>query len=878
MNWIRVISCILLYILSTQSYQIRAQSVLAEKWVPNQSDTSYQAIIDHLEKDYNLYFSYSPNILNEQSYFQTGDSKTIGRLFKEIFTKNNIDFEIVEERRILLYKSKLQKIEISGVIRDLDSKESIPAASILIKEAGKYATANDDGYFYCFIEGKDSVTIIFNSIAYSANSFVFNESQSKLIIELSSNHNSQIATITPLVDSLVNSVDPAKDEDFIKRSTSVGLSVFGLPDITQQIRNQAMVQNGNEGQSGFVVKGGSIDQNLILVDGMPVYDISHIGGLSSIFISPAIKELKLYSAGAPSEYGGKLSSVMDVKINEGNTEEFKGEATFGWTGAEGHLEGPLVRNRTAISLSGRYNDFNFLSDDYFSRLGGYNDSELNFYDFYSKLHHKFSPTNRISLTYYRGKDKLFLFSQKQINSGNEARILAEENRFQWGNELLSLQWNKLLTKKIFLASKIGFSNYNLNGDGFLSDQTSLDSSIVVGVNASSSIRNIVGSVKFDIYETSIGKLNFGANTIIHNFAPKLNESLWINEELVSSNTSNSEQSKALEFNAFVENSISFTDHLSLRGGLAMSSFSVIDTSYYLIEPRAKLIYRKNKHILDLNISINHQYVHLLSNPGPGLPSDIWIPSSKELEPSRAQDITLGYNYFLSDDLKFEIQGYFKYMQGLKENIAGPDVLQALIGNSLTVTNILTSETDWQKRIEQGRGYSTGLGGSLNYNSKKFQCILSYTFTRTKHLFPSIQQFLDVPTDTLFNGRHDRPVDLLAQVSYSITDDWTLFGKFVYGTGLSYTYPDSYFQGPPEKYFATGRNNTRLPDYHHLDINLSYTKELKNYNLYFNLGLYNVYNRNNIFYTYLNLNENNALQETGVGLLPRLPSATFKISF
>ena len=871
----RVICIILLYVLCTQSNNISAQGVLSEKWISSPSDTTYLNIIEKFESDYRVAFNYSPNIL-EAAYFNTSDITSVDELFDLIFTQKDIAFEVIDNRRILLYKIKSNKIEISGVVRDVNSKESIPAAFIIIKELGEYVVANDDGYFYIETENLDSITVIFNSIGYSAKSFVKKESGSKLTIELNSDISGSIPTITPF-DSISTSFPITPD--ITKEKSGPSFNPFGLPDIAQTIKDQVMVQNGNEGQSGFVVKGGSIDQNLILVDGMPVYDMSHIGGLSSIFITSAVKEVKLFSEGMPAEYGGKLSSVMDVKINEGNTEKFRGDFALGLIGAEGHIEGPLVKNKTAISLSGRFNDLNFLSDAFFENFGGYEDSDLNFHDVYAKLHHKFSPTNRISLTLYTGGDRLYLYSNNERNFNNTNIRNTVENEFEWGNDLLSLQWNKQIKKNVFLSTKFGYSRYALSGNGLVSKfiEVEQDSSIVVGVNASSKIENLVGSVKFDVYNTGIGKINFGVNAIVHNFEPTLEEQTLVNNVLVINNPNTSEPSEALEVNGFVENSIAFSDRLSFRGGLHFSNFSVIDTSYFLIEPRIKAIYNVGRHVLDLNITLNHQYVHFLQNPGTGLPSDIWVPSSKDLVPSRAQEIALGYSFDITNNLSLDLQAYYKSMQGLKENIASSDVFLALIGDSLSVSNVLTSEGNWQDRIEEGRGFSTGIGGALKYDGEKLNATVSYTYSLTRSIFPTIQQEAGFDPDSLYFSAHNRPIDLLTQFSYKLFDHVTFSCKYIYGTGIAYTFPDTYIQGPPAIIFATGKNNKTFPDFHHLDLNLEFTKKIGLYKLYFNFGLYNTYNRKNIFFSYLDLDENNAPRENLFGLLPRLPTFTAKIS-
>ena len=860
MKWSRVICFILLYILSTNSNNLSAQDKLSERWIPNPSDSTYENIIAHLEQDYQLSFSYSPNILDLDLRFPVGGSSSIKELFDKIFIKQKVEYDLLNETRVLLYRRKSSKISISGVIRDFDSKETIPQASITLQETGEYTLATDEGYFYFESEGQDSISLVFSALTYNSIVLVKKESETKLVVDLK--------TRLDIPEIIIRG--NSKPNDFIVPATESGISPLGIPEITEKIKNNPMVQNGNEGQTGFVVKGGAPDENLILMDGMPVYNVSHIGGLSSIFVSSAVKDVKLHTSGISAEYGGKLSSVMDLKIKDGNTQEVKGNFTTGLAGAEAHIEGPIVKNKTALSLSGRFSWLNQFSTSFFEQ---YEDTNINYYDAYAKLHHKFSPTNRLSLSYYRGNDQLFLLteSEKILSTGSQETSAAHD--FNWGNELLSLQWNWLAKDNLSVSSKLGFSKYNLRGTGVYNNYDIRERDVYTDLKASSEIQDLVAGVTFDIYDTTFGKLKFGTNTILHSFKPELLETEIVAGIDTTMNGSLATTSDALEVNAFIQNEIELGENISFRGGLHISNFSDQDTSYNIIEPRLKFSWQKEKHLVDLNLSINHQYIHLLTNPGTGLPSDLWVPSSKDLSPSRSQEVSLDYKVSLNENWSLQTHGYMKFVTEIKSYGGTSDIVFALLGENATLGQFVTSEPDWRDRVEEGKGYSSGIGVLAKYESKNINFLASYTFNYTSHLFPSEEGY--------FFARHHRPVDILCQINFKISDRWSASTKFVYGSGIRYTFADTYIPETPLSgvdFTSTGRNRDQIDDFHHLDVNLRHKKKLKNCQLIVNVGAYNVYNRQNIFFTYLNLDNDLRPQKEKLGIIRLLPNASVSISF
>jgi len=788
-------------------------------------------------------------------------STSVKELFDLIFIKQDVEYDLLDQTRVLLYRPKSTKISISGVIRDYESKESIPAATIFIQETGEYVVATDDGYFYLESEGLDSLTLSFSSLTYTKKQIVKSKSENKLVVELQANLDGPLIIITPIV----------VPNDYIQKPTPEGFSPLGLAEITEKIKINPMVQNGNEGQLGFVVKGGSTDQNLILVDGMPIYNVSHIGGLSSIFISSAVKDVKLHTSGISAQYGGKLSSVMDLKIKEGNTSEFHGKLTTGINGTEAHFEGPLIKNKTALSVSGRYSWLNILSSSFFEK---YEDSAINYYDAYAKLHHKFSPTNRISLSYYKGSDRLFLLTENENQLPLGPPASSASHNFNWGSELMSLQWNWLISSSLSMNSKVGFSEYKLRGEGAYEAFNINEEEVLTDITASSGIRDIVASTKFDVYNTSVGKLNFGANAILHSFQPELREKQVVAGVPIKDNGGAGVKSEALELNAFIENDVELGDRVKFRGGLHFSRFSDQDTSYFIIEPRAKFSWQKNKHHVDLNLTINHQYIHLLTNPGTGLPSDLWVPSSRNISPAKSQELSINYNYKFNDEWSISSQAYVKNLTSIKGYATTSDIIFAVLGESVNLGQFVTSDPDWRSRIQEGRGFSTGIGALLKYEKDRLKFLSSYTYSHTVHQFITGDNNLN----ELFYARHHRPHDILCQASYELTDAWSTSVKFVYGTGIRYTFPDEYIPGPPAKFNARARNLQTLDAFHHLDLNFKYRKQLEFALMDLNFGAYNVYNRENIFFTYLNLDDLSEPKQEKIGIIRLLPHISLSISF
>ncbi len=847
---------------------LQAQTILDQAWDSPRSKLSYSEAITLIEENYGLSFSYSPQILDNDIEWDLSDAKTLKDVFDFIFVNEGVSYEFSSPKRILLFKEKRQRIQVSGVVRDKESKETIPNAILYVQETGKLISSTDEGYFFFSVNDEDKVKLFVSSISFYPLEMEFDQSQFNIVIELEFKNEVPEIIITSMEDSIFQAPPPTKIRI---PKLNEGFSTFGQREVLEQIKEKTEVQAGNEAQTGIIVKGGGPDQNLILLDGMPIFESSHIGGVSSIFVSPAVKDIQFYSGGFPANYSGRLSSVMDVKINEGNTRELESEVNLSFSGAEAHIEGPLRKDKTAVSLSGRLSWLGLLARPIFENTLGYENSKINFYDFYAKLHHKFSPTNRISLTYYRGNDQFSLDSEELISNVSNTTF----NDLNWGNEALSFQWTRVIGEKVFFKSRTGYSNYSYQGESRYS-QTFFDDnySQAYEVLNKSQIRNFVIGSELILYDTPLGKLSGGFNFNNYFFNPSLVEISYENGEFVDGTAQQDAQTDATEYNLFFQTEARLSERVSLHAGINWSKYEVDSTNYFNLDPRVELRYKTKDHAVYLRGSFMHQYLHLLLNPGPGLPSDLWVPSNNRINPSKAREISLEYKGQAGSHLGFGTHFYYKTLTDIKDFIGTSDVFFALLNEDLIVPTI-SKELDWTERVSEGNGYSYGMGAFLQYKSEKYDFIGSYMFSRALHTFENINNGQEFPS------RYDRPHNLNVQVGYRLNSKWSFFTKFVYGSGFRFTLPKAKFREPDGtvKFLVPPRNNQRIDDYSHLDFSAQYRKELKRGTLEVRIGVYNALNRFNPFYVYLFQpgDIDTEVEQRQVSLFPRIPNLVLSYS-
>ena len=711
---------------------------------------------------------------------------------------------------------------ISGTIKDAKSGEDLIGATVYVRETGKGVVSNTYGFYSMALKPGD-YHLIFRFVGYQAvERDLHVEHSLTLNVELKP-ENTQLKAVVIKGDKVRNNVRGGQMgivKMNVKEIESVPV-LFGEKDILKTIQLMPGVSAGSEGSSGFYVRGGKSDQNLILLDEAPVYNAAHLLGFFSVFNSDALKDVKLYKAGIPARYAGRLSSVLDIHTNNGNMREYKASGGIGLISSRLTLEGPLQKDKSSFIISGRrtYADwlYSLVKEDF-------QGNALYFYDFNAKVNYQWNENNRVFISYYSGRDK---FKFKNIG-------------FTWGNSTMTARWNHIFNRRLFSNTSLIYSDYNYEiGGEFGSTVFTLGSGI----------RDGHLKEDFTYYADANNTIRFGFSTDYHIFYPGKKE--VITQDTVSGVLL--QKNYALESGLYVSNEQEFGALWKINYGIRLSVFNqigpgtvysfdplgeVTDSTAYssgqiiqtYVNPEPRLSVR---YLLSENSSLKAsyhrtaQYLHLLSGTTSDSPTDIWVPSSKNVKPGLSDQYSLGYFQNLQDNaIEASVEVYYKDMFNQLDYKNGADVLF----NPL-VEGVLTF----------GKARSFGLELFLKKKTGKWTGWISYTLARTRKYFVDIQ-------DTWFPARQDRTHDLSIVSSYRFNKRWTVSATWVYYTGDAVTMPVGAYMvaGSLVPYYSE-RNGGRMPDYHRLDIGITlHGKEQKKFHSDWNLSVYNVYARKNAY--------------------------------
>jgi hypothetical protein len=600
--------------------------------------------------------------------------------------------------------------------------------------------------------------------------------------------------------------------------------LFGERDILKTLQLLPGIKSAGEGNSGFYVRGGSTDQNLILLDEAPVYNASHLLGFFSTFNSDAIKDVSVFKGGMPAQYGGRLSSVLDIRMNDGNKKEYTAEGGIGLISSRLKLEGPIVKDKGSFMISGRrtYADA-FLA---FSGDSSIKNNTLYFYDLNAKANYQIDDKNTLYLSGYFGRDELGL---------------SETFGFGWGNTTATLRWNHLYSNRLFSNTSLIYSNYNYVIENFLEENN---------FKVNSSIRDLNLKQDFQLALNNSHNIRFGVDLIQHTISPgdiTASETSSVNEVTV-------EKRKGNEIAAYISDEWEMNDRINVVYGLRASSFfllgpgsfsnydpdgNVLSTktysggdlvkSYINLEPRLSLSYQINpSSSIKSSYTRNTQNLHLMSNSTAGSPTDLYIMNSNNVRPEIADQVALGYFRNLKDDnYEFSAEIYYKQMQGQIEYRSGTD----LRGNRNVEADLLFGD---------GRAYGIELFLKKRYG--KINGWIGYTLSKTE------RQFNDINNGKWFLAKQDRTHDLSLVGIYKASDRWTFSSTFVYNTGNAVTFPAGKYQlNGNTVFYYPERNSDRMPDYHRLDFSATLEgKPGKKLQSSWSFGVYNLYNRKNAY--------------------------------
>ncbi len=610
------------------------------------------------------------------------------------------------------------------------------------------------------------------------------------------------------------------------------------------------MQAGVEGTSGIYVRGGGPDQNLYLLDGVPVYNPSHLLGIFSVFNPEALKSVKLYKGAFPARYGGRLSSVVDISMKDGNMKELKGDFSIGLIASKFTLEGPIKKDNTSFMISARrsyadlfakpvvkYNNKKWKED---KDMGGY------FHDLNMKINHIFSNRSRLYLSGYHGKD-YGKYAEKNnwdyIYDDDDNRIPSHKRNevfdISWGNTIASARWNYMISPKLFSNTTATFSNYlfNTNYD-YIITKLADNSYKADTYNYHSGIRDLSAKVDFDYYPTPRHAIKFGTQYTKHLFTPGVTKISYTDTSRPQNNKEMQEGNQGIEvkeFATFFEDDIALLPNLSLNAGFHLSLLHVDDTTYINPQPRLSLRYQPDKNwSLKTSYSCMAQHVHMLYNSGINLPTDIWVPSTKKLPPPVSDQVALGASFNLKKGLSLSFETYYKSMANLVEYKAGA-----------AFTN---GSFDWENKVEKGRGWAYGFELLLEKTMGNTTGWIGYTWAKSE------RQFEFINYGKVFPSKYDRRHDISVVFTHKFSDRFDIGGTWVYGTGTTATIAFSKYPIYDEGQFKRhsyhtnfvsnfeGRNNFRLPAYHRMDLGMNLHKTKKKGIRSWSFSVYNVYNQ------------------------------------
>lgn len=789
---------------------------------------------------------------------------------------------------------------ISGYITDKSTGERLINANIYETKSLKGTTANNYGFFSLSLP-KGDVSINASFIGYTAQVMSLHLEKDTTInfsMELTSDEISEITVVgnrSNLDDAQMSVIDVP-----VQKLQTIPV-ILGESDVLKVIQLLPGVKGGTEGTSGIYVRGGGADQNLFLLDGVPVYNAGHLMGFFSVFNPDAIKAVKLYKGGFPARYGGRLSSVVDLSMKDGNMKKMEGNFSIGLISSKLSLEGPIIKDKTSFIISARRTYLDLLSKPFIAtynkQVKDYGESTNGgafFYDFNVKANHIFSERSRLYLSLYNGKDKGFVKNKDTYEWYENGQIHKELDKedlsISWGNSIASARWNYLISKKLFSNTTLTYSKYIFDTGLFFSEKNITENTLMENfVKYYSGIQDMAAKVDFDYFPVTGHEIKFGAQYTRHKFTPGVTKLSFTDMDVDAQNLLDSLMGNrkvyANEISAYIEDDITLAPKLRMNVGINLMTFSVEKKNFIKPQPRLSLRYKVDDFwSIKGSYSRMAQQVHLLTTAGINLPTDLWVPVTKKLEPPVSDQYALSLVFDLPKNLNLTVEGYYKDMQNLIEYKEG--------------ASFVGSATNWEDKVSQGRGWSYGMEVMLEKNIGKTTGWIGYTLSWSN------RKFEDLNFGKVFPAKYDSRHDISVAVTHKFSDRFDIGFSWVYNTGNATTlgfmeYKEAYVPGTSYYYDETiteysgeknGRNNFRMPAYHRMDFGLNFHKQKWHGIRTLSISAYNVYNRQNPFMILWDTDNGVWNSEKGdysiqpktvlkqVSLFPIIPSVSYSFKF
>lgn len=776
-----------------------------------------------------------------------------------------------------------QQVTFSGYIREAGSRELLPGVSVYLKNQTAGVSSNHYGFFSLTLPRQDSVTLVFSFVGYGKQEFrkpATSNQQFNVLLEPANTLREVVVNAERKNQRISDDIQMSSIQLPVSQAKKIP-AFLGEKDVLKVLQLMPGVQKGTEGQAGIYVRGGGPDQNLLILDDATVYNANHLFGFFSVFNGDALKSVELIKGGFPSRYGGRLSSVIDMQMKDGNKEKLSGEGGIGLISSRLTLEGPIGnRKKASFLISGRRTYLDILAKPFIRRAiendGGEGSAGYYFQDLNLKLNYDFSQKDKIYLSGFFGKDKF------KLNTLNDS--FEEIAGLQWANKTGTLRWNHLYSPKLFSNTSLIFSNFNFGINNQLIEYNENGENVSdFSLDYSSGIDDIGLKTDFDFYPNANHEIKFGLQFTRHIFSPTA--------YVVNGNDGETDinikpqRLKSLESGLYAEDVWTLNNKAKLNFGLRYSNFNTETENYGRIEPRLSLAYKIAPDLsLKASYAIMNQYIHLLTNTGIGLPTDLWVPTTDRVAPQRSEQIAAGIAKDLGNSgFTLSLEGYYKDMQNIISYKEGASFLE-LDGNA-------NSFNDWQDNITSGRGNSYGAEFLLHKKTGRFSGWAGYTLSWTNW------QFEELNNGKKFFPKYDRRHDISLVGIYEVNDRISVSGVWVYGTGNALTMPLASFRIRiptanlnndinrnvlPQYADYGSRNSFRAESYHRLDLSIQFHKQKKRHERTWEFGVVNAYNRRNPFFYQTEIQTDPAKGERTVlkriSLFPVIPSFTYNFKF
>ena len=759
---------------------------------------------------------------------------------------------------------------LSGHVQDAVSGEQLLGATVWCEDTKQGVAANIYGFYSLTLpEGKHNIIVTY--IGYTPQRFEIDLSMNiKMDINLIAGTKLKEAVVSAeSLNKIEEQVQMSKMEipiDQVKRLPAIG----GEVDLLKVLQLLPGVQSGGEGTSGLYVRGGSPDQNLMLLDGVPLYSVNHLFGFFSVFNADAVKNMSITKGGFPARFGGRLSSILEIYMKDGHMKEYHADATVSIIASKLTVEGPIVEDKASFMLSARRTYLDLLINPIIAQANRNNpdvttDPRYYFYDLNGKLNWRIGPKDRLYLSAFKGEDDFGIASAE--NYGINSSTL--DFGLDWKNEIQALRWNREWSPRLFSNTTLTRSLYNFNTGIEITEQS--EDTLSMAALYNSGIEDFSGRIDFDFAPNARHYIKFGANWTNHTFSPGAT-SLELNfgDTPALDTLLGPADIKSDEAFLYVEDEFELSERLKLNLGVHASILMVQDTSYNSIQPRAALNYRlPGGYAFKASFARMAQYVNLLTNEGLGLPTDLWVPSTARIRPQQSWQVAMGVAKTFGD-IEVSLEGYYKGMEGLLSYKEGASFLFSL-------------DTDWEDQVTQGIGNAYGTELLVQKKYGRTTGWIGYTLSWSN------RQFDDINSGNWYPFTYDRRHDVSFVVTHDFTDKWTGSAVWLYGTGRALTLSESSFSayvpdGTGEGIYTfsaevpSEKNAFRMSPYHRLDLSLTRTKIRENGTRHLIFSVYNAYNNLNPFFAQTDEDDNGNPVIREYGIFPIIPSIAWRFSF